>query len=322
MKLEFGTRGRALPAVGEGRIAPPPAHRRLTHRALGFGWGLALPLAIILMGLSVYPLIYLLKTSMTNYNMLSLAPVRFVGLENYGALFRDNLFLHSLAINGVFALAVVVVQMPVGVALAMVLRKLGRGAQTIMVFLLIPTILSPSVAAFQWVQLFNYQFGPLDFLLRHVGIPPLLWTGAAGQALPSLLLVDFWEWTPFIMLLTYAGLHALPMRIFEAAGIDGSTRWQTFWHITLPMLRPVLGIALILRLISVFQLWSTVLVLTNGGPGISTETLSFYTYVHAFTYFDVGYAAAMAFVQLIVIVLLVQGIVKLMTRPHVRTLVP
>jgi multiple sugar transport system permease protein len=90
----------------------------------------------------------------------------------------------------------------------------------------------------------------------------------------------------------------------------------------IPLVRPVLGIALILRLINVFQLWGTILVLTNGGPGIATETLSFYTYVHAFTYFDVGYAAAMAFVQLIIIVLLVQGIVKLMTKPNVRTLVP
>lgn len=308
--------------MGEARIAPPPTRRRLARRAVAFGWAMALPLAVVLIGLSVYPLVYLLKTSLTNYNMLSLAPLRFVGLQNYAALMHDSLFLHALAINGAFALAVVAVQMPVGVALAVMLRSLGRAAQTVMVLILIPTILSPSVAAFQWVQLFNYQFGPIDYLLQRIGISPLLWTASSGQALPSLLLVDFWEWTPFIMLLVYAGLQALPERIGEAASIDGSTRWQTFWHVSMPLVRPVLGIALILRLISVFQLWGTVLVLTNGGPGIATETLSFYTYVHAFTYFDVGYAAAMAFVQLIVIVVLVQAIVKLMARPHVRTLVP
>jgi multiple sugar transport system permease protein len=307
--------------VGEARPASPSG-RRLRRRALGFGWAMALPLAALLIGLSVYPLVYLLKTSLTSYNMLSLAPTRFVGLQNYANLFQDALFVHALAITGVFALAVVVAQMTVGVGLAVVLRGLGRAAQTVLILLLIPTILSPSVAAFQWVQLFNIQFGPIDFLLHLMGIKPLLWTASAQQALPSLLLVDFWEWTPFIMLLVYAGLQALPDRIFEAAAIDGSSPWQTFWNVTVPLLRPVLGIALILRLIGVFQLWGTVLVLTNGGPGIATETLSFYTYVHAFTYFDVGYAAAMAFVQLIVIVVLVQGIVKLMTKPHVRTLVP
>lgn len=283
---------------------------------------MALPLTFILVGLSIYPLVYLLKTSFTNYQMLGMTPTRFVGWANYVHLFHDQLFRHSLEVTGAFALSVALVQMTIGTGLAFLVRTLNKGVQTVIVLLLIPTIISPAVAAFQWVQLFNYQFGPLDYLLRKIGLHRLFWTGSPHQALWSLLLVDFWEWTPFVMLLVYAGLQSLPDKIFEASAIDGSTRWQTFRYVTLPMLKPVLGIALILRLIGIFKLVSTVSILTNGGPGIATENVAFFTYVHAFTYFDIGYSAALAFVQLIIIMILVKVVLGMMKRPGVRTLVP
>ncbi|MDA8194862.1 MAG: sugar ABC transporter permease [Thermaerobacter sp.] len=275
---------------------------------------------MILIGLSIYPLVYLLKTSFTDYQMLGMQPTKFVGLSNYSHLLTSGLFRHSLAITGAFALSAAILQMGLGTGLAFLIRSLGRRAQTVLVLLLIPTIISPAVVAFQWVQLFNYQFGPVDYLLTQIGLKPLLWTGSPHQALGSLLLVDFWEWTPFVMLLVYAGLQSLPEKIFEASAIDGSTRLQTVRFITLPMLKPVLGIALILRLIGVFKMVATIAVLTNGGPGIATESVSYYTYVNAFTYFDIGYSAALAFVQLIIIMLLVKIILRLMKRPGVRTL--
>lgn len=261
-------------------------------------WSLVSPALLVLLGLSIAPLIYLLMYSFTNFQLLT-GIARFIGLQNYGHALTSALFWHGLGLTMEFVAAVLLVQVPVAFFLALALFRLKKGAQLISTLLLIPAIISPAVASFQWIQLFDYHFGPINYLLQvlHLGHP--LWTASPTLAMPSLLIVDFWEWTPFVMLLLYAGLNSLPSSIFEAARVDGSTYWQTIWNIVLPMLRPVLMVAIILRLVSVFKVFDTIYAMTGGGPGVATEDLAFYTYQQAFQFFNISYAGAIAFVQLI-----------------------
>jgi multiple sugar transport system permease protein len=161
----------------------------------------------------------------------------------------------------------------------------------------------------------NYQYGPVNYVLGllHLGQPT--WTADPSLALPSLIFVDFWQWTPFMTLLLFAGLRSLPGSIVEAARMDGSNAWQIVWRIYLPLLRPVIGIALILRVLMAFKLFDIIYVLTAGGPGVVTENLAFFTYVQGFRYFNLGYASALAILQLIVVSLLARALIALTKRP-------
>jgi multiple sugar transport system permease protein len=239
---------------------------------------------------------------------------RWIGFADYLRIFRDPLFWSSLHVTLWFIAGVVFVQFPVGMALALLLNRLHRFQDVLVTALLIPTIISSSVAAFQWAQLFNYQFGPVNYFLGllHLGQPT--WTADPSLALPSLIFVDCWQWTPFMTLLLFAGLRSLPSAIVEAARMDGSTPWQILWRIYLPLLRPVIGIALILRILMAFKLFDIIYVLTAGGPGVVTENLAFYTYIQGFRYFDLGYASALAILQLIVVAILAKALIALTKR--------
>lgn len=295
------------------------------RQASGGGRGFALltvgPATVLLVGISVFPLLWALRLSFMQDSLLSVAPPRFIGLDNYAHLFHDPLFWSSLGVTAVFAVSVITVQLLVGLAIALALDRLPRYQQIIATILLIPSILSPSVVAFQWRQLFDYYDGPLNYFLGRLHLPLQGWTASPHGALPSLVLTDFWEWTPFMILLIFAGIKSLPRPVFEAARVDGSSGWQIIIFHTVPLLRRVIAIAVILRLISAFKIFDIIYTLTAGGPGTSTESLAFYTYVQGFRYFDLGYSTAMAFVTLILITVLARLILGFMERPVGRAAV-
>ncbi len=280
------------------------------------------PGTLILVALSVFPLAYSVYVSLTNRQLLSLVPPSFVGLANYVQLLQDNLFWSSLLVTAAFALSVITFQLGVGLALALALHRLPRYQQALATLLLIPSILSSSVASFQWRSLFDYSSGPLNFFLGALHLPLLTWTADPRLALPSLLLVDFWQWTPFVTLLLLAGLHALPAQVLEAARVDGSSGWQILRYQTLPLLRRVIAITVILRLIGAFKVFDIIYVLTAGGPGSATESIAFYNYVQGFRYFSVGYSAAMSWVSVILVIILARLILGYMERPVGRADVP
>lgn len=289
------------------------------RQASGGGRGFALltvaPATLLLIGISIFPLLYALRLSFLQDSLLSVAPPRFIGLENYGHLFRDPLFWSSLRVTAVFAVSVITIQLVIGLAIALALDRLPRYQQIMATVLLIPSILSPSVVAFQWRQLFEYYDGPLNYFFGVLHLPLQPWTASPRGALPSLVLTDFWEWTPFMILLLFAGIKSLPKPVFEAARVDGSSGWQTIIFQTIPLLRRVIAIAIILRLISAFKIFDIIYSLTAGGPGTSTESLAFYTYIQGFRYFDLGYSTAMAFVTLIMVTVLARLILGFMERP-------
>jgi multiple sugar transport system permease protein len=293
--------------------SPPP--RRGADSARRLGWLLMAPALAVLAANSIFPLIYAVTVSFRNYQLLIPTPHRWIGFANYAKIFSDHLFWSSLGVTLWFLAGVVFLQFPVGFGLALLLNRLRRFQDLIATLLLIPTIISSSVAAFQWVQMLNYQYGPVNYVLGllHLGQPT--WTADPSLALPSLIFVDFWQWTPFMTLLLFAGLRSLPGSIVEAARMDGSTAWQIIWRIYLPLLRPVIGIALILRVLMAFKLFDIVYVLTAGGPGVVTENLAFFTYVQGFRYFNLGYASALAILQLIVVSILARTLIALTKRP-------
>ena len=306
---------RSVPPMANASISIPTVRRPARgDEGRRFGWLLIAPCLAMLAANSIFPLIYVLTVAFQNYQILIPVPHRFIGLRNFEKAFSDPLFWSSLGVTCWFIAGVVFLQFPVGFGLAVLLNRLRRHQELLATLLLVPTIVSTSVAAFQWVQLFNYQFGPINYLLGLMHLPQPTWTADPRLALPCLIFVDFWQWTPFMTLLMFAGLRSLPRSVVDAARVDGSTGWQVVRLIYLPLLKPVIGIAIILRVLMAFKLFDIIYVLTNGGPGAATENLAFFTYVQGFRYFNMGYAAALSLLQLIVVIVLSKVLIGLTAR--------
>lgn len=272
---------------------------------------LVLPAVLVLVAVGIFPLVYSLRASFLDWNLLSVAPPRFIGAHNYVQIFlHDAEARSSLEITLFFIGSVVLIQIPLALLLALLVNNLPKGAKLIATVLVIPMVLAPSVVAFQWVQVLNQQFGPLDYLLRLVRLPTPAWLANPHTALASLLITDLWEWLPLPFLIILGGLQSIPQRAIEAAQVDGSSKWQVFRYVKLPALKQFVAIALILRLIETFKNIGLVYIMTQGGPGTSTENLAYYTYRAGLVHFDIGYSSALAMIQLVIIIFLVRGILR------------
>lgn len=291
---------------------------RMTRTRRWFPLLLIAPASLLLSLITILPVLDAARISLLNWDVLSIVPPRFVWLQNYRDALTDRLFWSSLEVTLVFVGGVIIFQLTIGFAIALLIDNLPCGQQIIATLIVLPAVLPPMVVGFQWLALFDGDFGPLNYLLQQIGLPAVAWTGDAQTALPALMLVDFWESTPFVVLLLYAGLRSLPHPVFEASRVDGATPWQTFWTITVPLLRPTIAIVLILRIIATFKLFDIIFVLTNGGPGTATENLTYYTYTQGFTYFKYGYATALGIIEMIMVTILAGVILRYMERPVER----
>jgi len=246
----------------------------------------------VLLALSIYPLIYSITVSLRVGDAWSSG--------NFTRLASDNFFLTAMAHTFVFAVAALSCEFLLGLGLALLLNSQIRGRGFFRATLLVPMMLPPVVAAIVWRLLLNPNFGAINGTLKEIGIntEALTWTASPSLAMMSVIAVDVWQWTPFVFLVLLAGLQAIPQEPYEAALIDGSSRWQTFWHVTLPLLKPAILIVLLLRTMDLLRVFDQIFILTEGGPGFATETISLYIYRSAFRFFDFGYAAAMSFVLL------------------------
>src|SRR5687767_8057799 len=273
-----------------------PKSRRLfsagSKRHLLLPYVLVAPAMAVLLALSIYPLIYSISVSLQVGDNW--------GLGNFTRLFSDNFFLTAMAHTFVFAVAALTCEFLLGLGLALLLNGQMRGRSFFRASLLVPMMLPPVVAAIVWRLLLNPDFGAINGTLKQIGIDTtsLTWTASPVLAMLSVIAVDVWQWTPFVFLVLLAGLQAIPQEPYEAALIDGSSRWQTFRHVTLPLLRPAILIVLLLRTMDLLRVFDQIFLLTEGGPGFATETISLYIYRTAFRFFDFGYAAAMSFVLL------------------------
>lgn len=255
------------------------------------------PTLAVLLALSIYPLIYAVKVSLQTD---SGAGVRW-SLQNFTRLAADDFFRSALAHTIIYTIIALTFEFLLGLGLAVLLNRVMRGRSLFRAALLVPMMLPPVVVGVVWRLMLNPNFGAINGTLKGVGLntEALTWTASPTLAFASVIMVDIWQWTPFMFLILLAGLQAIPEEPYEAALIDGSSAWQTFRHITLPLLKPAILIALLLRTMDLLRVFDQIFILTEGGPGSATETVSLYIYRTAFRFSDFGYAAAMSFVLLI-----------------------
>ncbi len=251
---------------------------------------------VLLLALSIYPLIYSVTISLQQQSGEGVV----WGLGNFARLLTDNFFLTALVHTLVYAVAALTCEFLLGLGLALLLNNQIRGRSVFRASLLIPMMLPAVVVGVVWRLMLNQNFGAINGTLKQFGINTdnFTWVASPKLAMLSVIAVDVWQWTPFVFLVLLAGLQAIPQEPYEAALIDGSSRWQTFWHVTLPLLKPSILIVLLLRTMDLLRVFDQIFILTEGGPGLATETLSLYIYRTAFRFFDFGYAAAMSFVLL------------------------
>jgi multiple sugar transport system permease protein len=271
----------------------------------------ALPGMVVLVLLVVGPLVYMFFNSFFLKTLATPVPPRFAWFQNYVALFSDGRFWNALMNSMVIMVIGIPIQSALALALALLLNKKFPGSRIVVALFLIPVMITPVVAGFEWKIILDNRFGPLNYVLGFLGVSPQAWLAQPVLAMASILLMDTWQWTPFVTLVLLAGLAAIPKQVYEAASVDGSSDRETLWRVTLPLLRPVFTLVVLLRIIFIFKIFDPVQILTGGGPGIATETLSLLTYIIGFKNFNVGMSATIAVVQLIIITVIAKIFIRL-----------
>ena len=259
-----------------------------------FAWLFPAPSVIIMLVLMAFPVAYTLYLSFTKWSPTSLGTPEIIGLQNYIELITDDeRFLKALWRTIWFTVAAVGIQTVLGVGLALIFNRefVGRGlARTIFLMSMVAT---PVAIALVWMMIMDINTGILNYFLDMVTGIRVGWLNDRKIVLWSMIIIDTWQWTPFIMLITLAGLSALPTEPYESAVIDGASPVQLFWYLTLPMLRPTLMVALMFRSIDALKTFDIIYVITQGGPAYASETLNLYGYSQGFLYFNMGYGSAL-----------------------------
>ncbi len=256
------------------------------------------PAIILLLVLTAYPLVFAIAASLHTVNVRTGAQ-SFAGLMNFARIARDRLFWNAARNTAIYTGIAVIVELVLGLAMALILTEKFRSRNLFRTIFLTPMMLPPIVAAIIFKIIYMQQYGVANWVLGLLGIKGMLWEAGPRTALFSLVLVDIWEWTPFMFLILLAGLQAIPTDPYEAAKVDGATWFQELRHVTFPLLTPAVLIAVLLRLMDTLRIFDQVFVMTGGGPANSTETLSLYVYQTGFRFSDVGYATAMSFILLV-----------------------
>jgi multiple sugar transport system permease protein len=292
--------------VQEASSTPPApgGSPRLSDRGLAVAF--ISPALLLLLGMSVFPLLWALYLSFTDYSATRATGAEFVGFDNYTTILTSS-EVHTRALTTlVYVVGAVLLQTVLGFSIAYLISRRTRGRGALTTLFLVPMMLSPVVVGLFWKFMLDAQFGVINSMLGSLGFGQVEWLTRQRTALFSLIIVDTWQWTPFIMLIALAGLTAVPAYLYEAASIDRASEWFRFRHITLPMVWPLLLIAVMFRAIEAFRLFDLVYILTSGGPGVSTETLSFHVYKVAFLGFNTGTASAYGILMVLVVIVLAQ----------------
>lgn len=274
-----------------------------------------LPGILVLFLTTIYPMIYAGWLSFRSYDLAKLfVPRVFVGWANYVEILTSSDFLHTLKITFQLMLMTLSIQLVLGVGLGVLVAQRLPGVPLIRTLLLIPMMISPVIVGLVWLFIYFPELGYLNYFLSIFNISPVGWITSTNSALWAVAIADIWQWTPFVMMGVAAALQSLSQEPYEAAAIDGNSRWEVFWHITLPQLKPVLISLMFLRAIDAFKIYDIIFVLTKGGPGDSTEVLSLFIYRQSFTFWRMGVGSAASFISLIIIVILITLFFKSLKR--------
>jgi multiple sugar transport system permease protein len=274
------------------------------------------PAIIALFVVVIFPIVYNIYMSFNKWK-IGLGSPKFIGLQNYIDAFSDPRFWNGLKVMFFFSGLSLSLEIVLGLLIAVYLNKEFKGSNFVQTIYIFPFAATPVAIALIWRIMLNPQIGALNYFLSLIGLPPSLWISSAKTVILSLVLVDVWKWTPMITLIVLAGLKSLPRDPYEAAVIDGANTPQVFYHITLPLIQPVLVSALILRSLDNLKEFDIIYTITQGGPGIASETLYLYSYKTAFSFFKAGYGSTL--IILVFLLVLIFNVVfnKIRYKPEV-----
>ncbi len=270
-----------------------------------------LPAVAVLLAMVGGPLIYTIGLSFTNWHISSLRGPKFNGLVNFGRIFQDKYFYQALWVTFYFTFGSLALQIVLGVGLAEFLNKRFVGIGTVRSILVLPMAGTPVAIAILWRLMLHPTLGILNHLMRTVGIAAQPWLSQTHTVLPALIVIDVWHQTPLIMLIAMAGMAAIDPNLYEAAVIDGASRSQSFRHITLPLIRPAVVVAAMLRLMDSLKTFDMIYVVTQGGPGNSSRILNLFIFDQGFRYFQMGYASALVIVMTLLMLGLTLGLIRI-----------
>ncbi len=264
-----------------------------------------LPAGIIIAGIIVYPLLFSFVTSFTTYGFLNPLFNQFVWLQNYWAIFTDIYFWNSLYVIFKFVVVVVALEFILGFTVALLLSRDIKLKGVFYTILTIPMVMAPVAVALIWRVFLHPELGIANYFLSFLHLPPVNWLGSEKVAFWTVVMVDIWQQVSFMILVLLAGLVSLPADPYEAAAIDGASHFQRFLYITLPLMKPVIVVALLLRVIFGFRTFDLVYILTRGGPGVTTDVMSYYIYRRTFMGLSVAESSAASYILLLVTMFIV-----------------
>lgn len=271
------------------------------------------PLAVLLGTLTVIPTGYIVIVSFTNAAATN-QKTGFVGVQNYVEMFGDPNYWVILLRTIVFVVIAVAAQLAIGLAAAVAMSTLKRSGALIRAVILLPMAAAPVAIYFNWQQILNTSVGPLNYLLGLGGLPQTDWLGQKALALPTLMVVDTWQWMPFVFIILAGGLATIPGELLEAAAVDGANGWQRFSQVSLPLLMPYVAVAALFRTIDALKTFDSVQILTSGGPGSSTMMLNYSIFQQGIAFLEFGKASASAVVFLIICILLANVLLRGLSR--------
>ena len=276
------------------------------------------PGLFVLIGILIFPIIFTIRLSLSGWNSYT-PEMNFIGITNYIRLFTDDpRFWESFFRLSFLSVTTVILQYIIGFALALIVWREIKFKRFFRVIFLIPMMTTPVIMTVIWRTFFHESLGPVNDLLGNLGVKPILWLSDPVIAKFTVIIVEVWQWTPFMFLLLLAGLLSLPKEPFLAAAIDGASSFRKFVYVTFPLMAPISIGAIIIRLIEASKIMDTVFVLTSGGPGTATETSSFYIYIKGLREFQMGYAATLSFTYLVIMIISLTIIAKVLTKLMIK----
>ncbi len=271
-----------------------------------------LPLMIPLLIYWIIPSLASLYYSLTNYSVV--LPTKWVGVDNFVRLWNDDMFWRALRNSAYFTFVSIPLNIAFGLILAIAVNSPIRLRNFFRVVFYLPLVTSTIALSMVWLWLFDPHIGLLNLLLKTVGLPPQQWLQSTSQAMPSIILMSVWGSVGGAMIIYLAGLQGIPDHLYEAAQVDGATGWQSFWYITLPLLRPITLYLVVTGIIGSFQIFGPIYAMTGGGPAFATTTIVHQIYINGFRYFNMGYAAAQSWVLFLLLLGVSIVNLRLMTR--------
>ncbi|MGR6546471.1 carbohydrate ABC transporter permease [Paenibacillus tundrae] len=266
-----------------------------------FQWAMLAPVTLLLICVTVFPFIYTVTNSFTDYYYLTSDAKQFIGFSNYVKIIQDEQFRQAVWNTLKFMFLAVSIETALGLGIAVLIESMRRGQKVLRITMLIPSLLPPVTVALIWQMMLSNHNGIVNHLLHWFGVGPFNFLMDINIAFNAILFIDIWQWTPFAFLLLYAGLQSVPRSQFEAAKVDGAGKLRIFFHITLPNIMPTLFMVILLRTIDTFRLFDKVNILTGGGPANSTTTITQYIYKQGVYNLQIGYGAAASVIMVMLV---------------------